>query len=72
VVVFADGRFVAAARPSTPRQDVAESLGPAARASGFEILAPLDQGESQATAPRIRVFGIIGHRASEIPRLKSR
>jgi hypothetical protein len=62
VVVFSDGRLLAAVRPGQARPDVARALGaPAALQSGFEVLFALPHG-----GHGVRVFAVAGGRASEL------
>ena len=70
VLVFADGRLVAAGRPAVPRPDVVASLGRAALYSGFRLVASIPDAEAVAATPsRLRVFGMLDGRATELARV---
>ena len=66
VVVFADGRFLIASRPSAPRGDVATTQGTPSLLSGFNIVTSLGRAPEEGD---LRVFGIAGGKASELPQL---
>ncbi len=66
VVVFADGRFLIASRPSAPRGDVAKTQGTRSLLSGFNIVTSLGRAPEEGD---LRVFGIAGGKASELPQL---
>jgi hypothetical protein len=72
VLAFADGKLVASERPKVPRLDVAENLGRPALFSGYRFFPVLAGSEDVAADPdRLRVFAVLGDRASELKRLST-
>jgi len=71
VVVFVDGRFIVAGRPSRARPDVAKRLGAEARNSGFALTGRIDLDSEVNRRSGARVFAIVGHRAGELGRAGS-
>ena len=70
VLVFADGRLVASARPDQPRVDVVATHGRPALYSGYRlVLSHQDADDVEGDASRLRVFALLGGRATELERL---
>ncbi len=70
VLVFLDGRLLAAATPSIPRPDVAKVYGPASLNAGYKVSVPLLHADRVAPSrERVRVFALFGGAASELDRL---
>jgi hypothetical protein len=70
VVVFVDGRFIVAGRPSRVRSDVAELLGQDARNAGFALIGRIDPDSEVDRRSGARVFAIVGNRATELERAR--
>jgi hypothetical protein len=69
VLVFADGRLIAAGKPDRPRPDVAGDLGSGALMSGYGFaIARRDAAELAGSPSRIRVFAAVGDVATELAR----
>ena len=66
VFAFVDGRPVGSARLERPRGDLVGNYGPSAILGGYELGAALPDG---AEPLDVRVFAVLGDRASELPRL---
>ncbi len=72
VLVVVDGRVLASTTPSAPRLDLTKRYGPQSLRAGYRVSVPLLHADRVAQSPeRIRVFGVLGARASELPRLPS-
>jgi hypothetical protein len=70
VLVVVDGRVVATITPSIPRLDLAKTYGPRSLKAGYRASVPLLHADLVARRPaRIRVFAVVGTRASELRRL---
>lgn len=65
ILVFADDRLLVAGPTLRARPDIAEEFGATATRAGFQ-LALVDDGTFEAE--ELRVFAVIGDRASELPR----
>ncbi len=63
VLMFFHGRLFAASPGGVPRPDVAQLYGPAALPAGFGVITALAPADHAA----IRVFAVVGQRASELP-----
>ena len=61
VLVFADGKLVAQAEPSTPRPDVAAKFGREVERSGFQLSGIVGRDNA-----RIQVVAMSAGRASEL------
>jgi len=67
VLVFADGRLIAAGKPDRPRPDVAGDLGRGALMSGYGFdIARRDAAELAGSPSRLRVFAVVGGEATEL------
>ncbi len=64
ILVFAGGKLIAYGRPTDPRADVAKAIGKAALRSQFRVSGAAEPGTE---AKDLRVFGIRGRAASELP-----
>jgi hypothetical protein len=69
LLLFFDGQYLGAARPTLARPDVARVLGPGAKAAGYEITAKVDD-VATAKLSKVRLFAVARARASELPRLR--
>jgi 4-amino-4-deoxy-L-arabinose transferase-like glycosyltransferase len=65
ILAFADGRLVASGRPNVPRPDVMGD-SQAIPFSGFELTAPATDTTEGDERPRLRIFAVLGKRASEL------
>jgi hypothetical protein len=70
IVVFAGSRLVAGAVPVYPRPDVGKVEGGPIAAAGFVATGLVPRAGQAAGAGRLRVFAVVGDRASELPRLR--
>ena len=68
VVVFVDGRLAGSVRPSLPRGDLVEPYGPAAITGGYRVVVPVPGSDAAEDPDRVRVFALMGKRASELAR----
>lgn len=68
VLVFAAGRLLAALPPVATRLDIGNAHGRALEQSGFHFDGPRKLGEQLADPWRVRVFAVVGRRASELKR----
>jgi hypothetical protein len=66
VMVFADGRLLAAGAPSIARPDVARAHGRAVERSGYSLATTTAAAPALADPSRVRVFALLGDRASEL------
>jgi uncharacterized membrane protein len=66
VLLFAGRRLLAAGWPRAPRADVAKSLGSGALISGFSLATPAMPHQRLPAPGRLRVFAVVGKRASEV------
>ena len=66
VLLFADGRLVQAARPSTAKPDLAKRFGPGLAKAGFAFGATGSAAQVVATPERLRVVAIVDGRASAL------
>ncbi len=70
VLVVVDGRVLASVTPSIPRLDVVKNFGPRSLRAGYRTSVPLLHADLVARRPeRVRVFAVVGTRASELRRL---
>lgn len=65
VVAFAGDRFLATARPSEPRADIARELGRGLTRSGFKLVG--GGTAAPGVASSVRVYALAGGRASLLP-----
>jgi hypothetical protein len=68
VVAFEGDRFLVTGQPALTRPDL-ESVGPGATQSGFRLNVAGEDFDFEET--ELRVFAVIGDRASELPRAGS-
>jgi hypothetical protein len=66
VLAFAGERFLAAGKPSLPREDVAEKVGPRLARAGFKLTGWTGGPRPGSPSAPVRVFAIVGGRALEI------
>ena len=66
VMLFADGRLLQAARPSTPKPSLVDRFGPALERAGFAFGATGAIAQVAATPDRLRVIAVVGGRASAL------
>jgi hypothetical protein len=62
--MFLDGRILATASPSRPRQDIVEAHGRGLRRSGYGLMS------AGGDPSRVRVLAVERGRASELKRLE--
>ena len=67
VMAFAGERLIASTRPSLERPDVAKSVSPALRRSGFSMSASSPGDELGTPELQLRVFAVFGRRAVPLP-----
>ena len=69
VLVFAGRRLLAAGPPMLKRPDIALIYSAAVEPAGFRFGVPMAQERAKRLASRraVRVFAVLGHRASELP-----
>ena len=63
VLAFAEDRFLAAAQPSLARPDLERQFGAGLGRAGFEVGGG---SVERAAPPSVRVFAVLGRRASQI------
>jgi peptidoglycan/LPS O-acetylase OafA/YrhL len=66
ILIFADGRFVAAVAPTRRRPDVSEAAGLALDGSGFQVDVPMTVLRPHQRASELRLFGAASGAASEL------
>jgi hypothetical protein len=67
VLVFSDGRFIAAVKPTISRPDVARVHAGVGADSGFSIQLPLSTVEHHGQKAKVQIFGIERGIASPLP-----
>jgi hypothetical protein len=69
ILAFAGRRLIAAGPPTVPRRDIAVIYSAAVEHAGFRFGVPMSRQRAQRLAApgRVRVFAVLGRRASELP-----
>jgi hypothetical protein len=69
VLVFAGRRLIAAGPPMVERPDIAVIYSAAVEHAGFKFGVPMTAARATqlASRRRVRVFAVLGRRASELP-----
>ncbi len=67
LLLFAGDRLMGATYPRLPRPDVAKDHGAGALLSGFTVAAPSVPRSVRAGTTPLRVFAVVGNRASPLP-----
>jgi hypothetical protein len=71
VLAFAGERFLAAGRPSLPRTDVAEKVGPRLARAGFRLTGWTGGARPGSPSAPVRVFALVGGRALPVPQART-